>query len=120
MIVGVYITHNGVLIHPESNFAITDVGTVPNGHLVCVTDRQSCCRGQNDQVNNWRFPDGGWVMAHTSGPTNFRRDRSNEGGINLYRVNSDIISPTGRFCCVALDATGREQTRCIYLGKIGG
>ena len=119
--IGVYISHNGDFINPESNIAITDIGTTPSGHLVCVTDRQPCCRGQNNnnQVNNWKFPDGGWVMSHSSMPVNFKRDRSDAGEINLYRVSVSVTAPTGRFCCVALDAIGSMQTHCIYLGKSG-
>lgn len=120
--IGVYISHNGVLIVPESNLAITAIETSTPGHLICVTDRKPCCRGQNNQVNNWKFPDERWVMTFSSipAPTDFRRDRSNAGEINLYRANIGVTSPTGRFCCVAVDATGREQMHCIHLGKRGG
>lgn len=120
MIVGVYILHNGILIDPESNLAITAIGIVPSGHLICVTDKKPCCKGQNDHSNNWIFPGGGWVMSYSSMPmpTDFRRDRSNAGEINLYRLNTDVTSPTGRFCCVAIDATETEQMHCIHLGKV--
>ena len=57
-------------------------------------------------------------MPYSSGPTNFRRDRGTAGEINLYRVNENIMSPTGRFCCVAFDAIGTKQTHCVHLGII--
>ena len=112
-----YLSHNGVVIESNSTILITDIGTSSPQHLVCTTDRDNCCEGSIfDTVANWLFPDGG-VVPHTSVALTFGRDRNNNGETNLYRVNNDVMSPTGRFCCRALDATGTVHTPCVVISE---
>ena len=112
-----YLSHNGVVIESNSTILITDIGTSLPQHLVCTTDRDNCCEGSIfDDVANWLFPDGGEV-PHTSVAQTFGRDRNNNGETNLYRVNNDVMSPTGRFCCRVLDATGTVHTPCVVISE---
>ena len=108
---GVYISHNGVFIEHGSSILITDIGTSSPHQLVCNTDRNPCCVDPNT-AGDWFYPDGGLVM-HTGVSQEFGRDRSNNGEINLYRRDSDVMSPTGKFCCRVPDASGVEQTVCV-------
>ena len=67
-------------------------------------------------TGDWFYPNNARVM-HTSVSQEFGRDRSNNGEINLYRGKSDVMSPTGRFCCRVPDASGVEQTVCVNVGE---
>ena len=99
----------------DSNILITDIGTSSPHQLVCNTDRTPCCISPNI-AGDWFYPDGEHVM-HTSASQEFGRDRSDNREINLYRGNSDVMSPTGRFCCRVPDANGVEQTVCVNVGE---
>ena len=112
---GVFISHNGALIKHDSNILITDIGTSSPQQLVCTTDRTPCCKAHNT-AGDWFYPGGGLVM-HTGILQEFGRDRNANGEINLYRANSSVMSPTGRFCCRVPDANGVEQTVCVNVGK---
>ena len=114
---GVYLLHNGVVIEPNSNIFITDIGTIPPHHLVCLTDRNPCCR--HPHTGNWMFPNATVVgpIGSYPRPAHFYRNRSLNGEINLYRVSSDIISPTGRFCCQVPDVTNINHTLCVNVGE---
>ena len=114
---GVYLSHNGVFIESNSTILITDIGTSSphDKRLVCTTDRSDCCRGM-DGVADWLFPGGG-VVPHTSVAQTFGRDRNNNGETNLYRVNNDVMSPTGRFCCRVLDDTGTNHRPCVVISE---
>ena len=116
---GVYLSQNGRLIEPDSNFLITDIGTSPPQQLVCTSDRKPCCQDQ-PQYGEWKFPDGSQVIHFSERPvpTAFHRNRDNDGNVNLYRVSSDVMSPTGKFCCEIEDATHMNQTLCVNLGKL--
>ena len=114
-----YLSHNGVVIESNSIILITDIGTSSphDKRLVCTTDRDNCCEGSRfNTVANWLFPGGGEV-PHTRVAQTFGRDRNNNGETNLYRVNNDVMSPTGRFCCRALDATGTNHTPCVVISE---
>ena len=112
---GVYISHNGAVIEHDSSILITDIGTSSPHQLVCNTDRTPCCRGSNI-AGDWFYPEGGLVM-HTSASQGFGRDRSDNGEINLYRGDPDVMSPTGRFCCRVPDASDVEQMVCVNVGE---
>ena len=115
--VGVYLSQNGRFIEPDSNILITDIGTSSPQQLVCTSDKMPCCQA-DPQYGEWYFPDESQVI-HTSerpAPTTFHRDRDNNGNVNLYRVSSDVMSPTGRFCCEIEDATATNQTVCVNIG----
>ena len=115
LIPGVYISHNEVFIEPDSSILITDIGTSSPHQLVCTTDRTPCCISPNT-AGDWFYPNNARVM-HTSASQEFGRDRSDNGEINLYRRDSDVMSPTGRFCCRVPDASGVEQTVCVNVGE---
>ena len=115
---GVYLSQNGMLIEPDSNIPITDIGTLSPQQLVCTSDRKPCCQDQ-PQYGEWKFPDGNQVRHITEEqPTTFHRDRDNGGNVDLYRVSSDVMSPTGRYCCEIEDAMHMNQTICVNLGKL--
>ena len=50
--------------------------------------------------------------------TSFYRNSGDSGEVNLFRLNSDVMEPTGKFCCVVLDATGLAQTVCTNIGEL--
>ena len=114
-----YLSYNRVVIESNSTILITDIGTSSPQHLVCTTDRDNCCEGSSfDAVANWLFPDGGEVPHTSVAQTfNFSRDRNKNGETNLYRANNDVMSPTGRFCCRVLDATGTNHTPCVVISE---
>ena len=68
------------------------------------------------QTGEWFFPGGRKVPLGT-GPTFYRNRGRDDGTVNLNRVNTNVMSPTGLFCCVVPDATDVDQTVCITLGK---
>ena len=112
---GVYLSHNGAVIESDNTILITNVGTSsPNG-LVCTTDKTPCCSGL-DEAAGWLLPNGE-VVQTSSDPTMFTSDRNSNGEINLYQVNSDVMSPTGRFCCRVPDATGTNHTNCVVISE---
>ena len=47
----------------------------------------------------------------------FYRNRGEDGTVNLNRFNSDVMMPTGRFCCVVPDAMNVDHTVCVNIGK---
>ena len=116
---GAYLSQNGRFIEPNSSIPITDIGTSSPQQLVCTSDRKPCCRDQ-PQYGEWKFPDGSQVIhiSERPVPTAFHRNRDNDGNVYLYRVSSDIMSPTGRFCCEIEDATHMNQTICVNLGEL--
>lgn len=93
-----------------------------NNGLQCITDKPNCCRvGNNIRIGEWVFPDGTPVPILGRGnnrATLFFRNRGhNDSTVNLNRVSSDVISPTGNFCCQVPDSTDRNQTVCVNISK---
>ena len=115
---GVYISHNGTVYPNNSVFIITDIGNTDSERLQCVTDRRPCCVSPS-RVGEWYFPgDGGIVPSRGANPTTFFRDRgSDDGTVNLNRLNDNVMMPTGQYCCVVPDATGVNQTVCAVISK---
>ena len=113
---GVYLSLNGVFLTNNSNVLITDIGTTSQP-LVCTTDRMPCCRGVNAN-GEWLFPNNGSQVPLMSVATSFFRNREDSGEVNLFRLNSDVMAPTGKFCCEVPDATGTDNTVCAYIGEI--
>ena len=112
--VGTYLSHNGVVIEPNSTFLIADIGiSSSQSHLVCTTDRMPCCENQND--GHWRFPNGTAVTEQSS---MFQITRLNNGSINLFRTDNNVTSPTGGFCCEVQDAVGVNMMLCIDIGEL--
>ena len=100
---GVYLSYDGTVLEPNSMLHISNIGTSPRHQLsvICTTDRIPCCQ-EPQPHGEWKFPNGTLVTEQS---TAFRRNRDNNGNVNLYRVSSDVVSPTGRFCCEIDDAT---------------
>ena len=71
-----------------------------------------CCQG--DTAGEWRFPNNTAVTDQST----FRTNRNDNGEINLFRASSDVVSPTGRFCCHVPDATGTTATLCVNIGEL--
>ena len=90
---------------------ITDVGTTSPYQLVCSSDRVLAWNGQ------WYFPDGSHVphISDQPSPTTFYSNRSTNGDVNLYRVNSDVMSLLGQYCCAIRDATNIDHTLCVNI-----
>ena len=59
------------------------------------------------------------MVPVTSGAKTFYRNRGySDGRVNLNRLNSSIMSPTGLFCCKIPDANNRMQSLCTYIGNL--
>ena len=124
---GVYLSLNGAVYVNNSVILITEIGetnTMPsqNDGLQCITDRRPCCKGQ--RIGEWYFPNGTKVPIQGSGANSaeaFYRNRGlNDGTVYLNRVSTDIMSPTGLFCCVVPDANNVSQSLCANIGKLLG
>ena len=124
---GVYLSLRGVVYPSNSVILITEIeetvtkdgmtDTTSNNGLQCITDRRPCCQTPPNRHGEWLFPDGSNVPGIFLNPTTFYRNRGDDGTVNLNRVNSDVMMPTGRFCCVLSDATGVDQTLCVNIGR---
>ena len=110
---GVYLSLNGIFLTNNSNILITDIGTP----LVCTTDSIPCCRGAN-RNGEWLFPNNGGQVPTLNEATSFYRNRGDSGEVNLFRLNSDVMAPTGQFCCEVPDATGIDNTVCANIGEL--
>ena len=110
-------TNNSVILITEIEETLTSNGvtdTTSNNGLQCITDRRPCCANPSNRFGEWFFPDGG-VVPNQGGATTFFRNRGDDGTVNLNRLNSDVMMPTGRFCCVVPDATSINVTQCAIL-----
>ena len=94
---------------------ITQIGTTVPHQLTCITDKMPCCRSA--MIGNWHFPNDSVVPNIGYSPIAFHRNRSNNGEINLFRVNNDVISPTGRVCCKVPDAATVHRTLCVNISE---
>ena len=57
-------------------------------------------------------------MVPFSGPTFYRNRGPDDGTVNLNRVNTNVMSPTGLFCCVVSDATDVMQRVCASVCEL--
>ena len=113
-------TNNSVILITEIEQTTTSNGvtdTTSNNGLQCITDRRPCCAALSNRHGEWLFPNGDTVPGVLQNPTTFYRNRGDDGTVNLNRLNSDVMMPTGRFCCVVPDATDVEQTLCAHIGN---
>ena len=112
-------TNNSVILITEIEQTLTSNGvidTTSNNGLQCITDRRPCCAALPNRHGKWFFPDGSMVPGtFLGGVTSFFRNRGDDGTVNLNRLNSDVMMPTGRFCCVVPDATSTDVTLCAIL-----
>lgn len=128
---GVYLLFKGVVYGNNSVLSISDIGETDtdinnpqpifNDALQCVSDRMPCCRFGGYKSGDWYFPNMSQV-PHSSAHSiqNIYRNRGprvNDGTVNLNRLNTDIISPTGLFCCRVSDTTNTTVTMCANIGE---
>ena len=108
---GIYLSLDGVNYANNSVISITEIEE--NQGLECITDEIPCCTGTGE----WYFPNG-TVVPGTSALTFYSRIERDDGAVNLNRLNSHVMSPTGQFCCVVSDATLTYQTLCAFISKL--
>ena len=119
---GVYLSLKGVIYANNSIIPITEIGetnTTSNTGLQCITDMLSCCA--RARIGEWNFPDGRHVPVLGAGAnmaTEFYRNRGDDGTVNLNRIHSNVMMPTGLFCCVVPDAIGIMQRFCANISKL--
>ena len=106
--------NNSVILITE----IEETNVTSNNGLQCITDRRPCCAAQPNRHGEWLFPNGDTVPGVPQNPTTFYRNRGDDGTVNLNRLNSNVMMPTGRFCCVVSDAMDVDQTLCANIGKL--
>ena len=115
---GVHLSLNGTNYANNSVIIITVIGetnTTSNTGLQCITDKRPCC--QIGRTGEWYFPDGAPVPVK-GGATIFYRNRGGDGTVNLNRLSSNVMSPTGLFCCVVPDAADVTQKICAIIGEL--
>ena len=132
---GVYLSLRGILYANNSVISITEIGETDtsisppqnsNNGLQCITDRMPCCRSAINRAGHWFYPNGTWVegyyviVFYNNVAAMYRNRGQDDGTVNLNRVNSTVIPPTGLYCCVVPDATSIEQILCANLGKLIG
>ena len=113
---GVYLSFNGTFHANNSIFFVTDIGNwAANTALQCITDRIPCCLSVNrPRVGEWYFPDKLQVPIKGNAET-FYRNRGANGNINLNRLSSNVLSPSGLFCCVVPDANDTSHRLCANI-----
>ena len=119
---GVYLSLKGVIYANNSVIPITEIGetnTTSNTGLQCITDKMPCCAhaDQGNRVGEWHFPDGTTVpelLATNPQSTTFyiNRGPTDDGSVNLNRLDTSVMSPTGLFSCMVLNAT--DHTQAVY------
>ena len=123
---GVYLSLRGTVYANNSVILITEIGETnsmppsPNSNtgLQCITDRIPCCATVPNRHGEWYFPDGTTVPTQGGATTlNFYRNRGDDGTVNLNRLNTNVIMPTGLFCCEVPDAAGMTQRVCANIGE---
>ena len=89
---------------------LTDIGVGDTAALLCLTDREQCCRARDGGAGgNWYFPDG--VQLPGGSGSIFRtRDASR------VRLNPEdgVESPTGVYRCEIPDGNGNDTS--VYVG----
>ena len=96
----------------NSLVTLTDIGEGDTTALLCLTDREQCCRARDgNPAGNWYFPNGSQVQAGAGSGSIYRtRDASR---VLLNREDS-AESPTGVYRCEVPNANGTD--RSIYIG----
>ena len=76
-----------------------------------------CCATFEGRAGEWFFPN--WnTVPNLGGATTFYRTRGDDGTVNLNRLNTNVLMPTGVFCCEVPDATGVMQRICANIGEL--
>ena len=76
-----------------------------------------CCAAFSYRAGQWVFPNRNTVPPQ-GGATTFYRTRDDDGTVNLNRFNTNIMMPTGLFCCEVPDAIGDMQRLCANIGGL--
>ena len=74
-----------------------------------------CCAGA--QIGQWNFPNGTHVPMQSNAAT-FYQNRGGDGTVNLNRLNTNIMMPTGLFCCEVPDAVSDVQRLCTNISEL--
>ena len=117
---GAYLSLKSGVYANNSVIPITEIGetnSTSNTGLQCITDRMPCCLTQPNRAGEWLFPDGSTVPGPQQSPTTFYRNRGDDGTVNLNRLNTGIMMPTGLFCCEVLNSLDNNVTLCTNIGK---
>ena len=115
---GVYLSLNGTVYANNSVIPIAEIGTTSNNGLQCITDKMPCCAAMVGRAGEWYFPNETTVPVLGTGAdmaTAFYRNRGDDGTVNLNRLNTNIMIPTGLFCCEVPDAAGDMQRLCANI-----
>ena len=118
--IGVYISLMQAVYANNSLIPITEIGetnTTSNTGLQCITDKRPCCQNMSNRAGEWYFPDGNTVPGPLGNPTTFYRNRGDDGTVNLNRVNTRVMSPTGLFCCKVPSTLEPNVIACVYTGE---
>ena len=100
----------------NSQINTRSIGLSPNSSLQCITNRNPCCLTQDPRLGEWYLPNGELVQGANS-TTAFYRSRGDNGDVSLNRP-SEVVSPTGKFCCQVPNAADINQTLCVIIGRI--
>ena len=118
---GVYLSLKGVVYTNDSSvIPITEIGETTeasNTGLQCITDRRPCCAAPGTRTGVWLFPDGTLVPLQSSATT-FYRNRGDDGTVNLNRLNTGVMMPTGLFCCEVPGALNIIHRLCANVGEL--
>ena len=69
------------------------------------------------ELENGTFPDEMGAVPPVGSATSLYRNRGDDGTVNLNRLNTGVMSPTGLFCCVVPDASGIIQGVCATISE---
>ena len=115
--IGTYLSLRGKFRANNTVIYIAEIGDrFQNSALQRVTDKMPCCRRPN-RVGEWYLPNNEGLVPVWGGATSFYRNRGSNGSVNLNRLHSRVLSPSGSFCCVVPDALDVDQTLCANIGK---
>ena len=105
----------------NSAIQITEIGetnTTSNTGLQCITDRMPCCGTPPNRFGEWYFPDEVTVPSIVGAPTTFYRNRGDDGTVNLNRLNTNVFTPTGLFCCEVPNTLNDMQRVCANISEL--
>ena len=92
---------------------LTAIGEGDTAALLCLTDREQCCRGSDGVAGgNWYYPSNGSLVPFGFDDTSIYQNR----GASRVRLNrrDNAQSPTGVYHCEIPDGNGNDQS--IYVG----
>ena len=112
LVIGFALQLSGQRYGNNSLVTLTDIGEGDAAALVCLTDREICCRASDGGLHgDWYFPDSGLIPDGFGNATIYRNRGARR--VRLNRRNN-AQSPTGVYRCEIPDASGTTQS--IYVG----